>query len=130
MISAVVSNTTTVHKSFPSLTLFVAMKPEKLDRLVATLNPAPFYSGVPGDEPAQTWLTTIGQRSEELRVPKPYWPSVGIHFLSGDLKNIMKERQTELTKLGCSFWEWSHFETEFKNFVGALLTIQDYVTNQ
>jgi len=65
------------------------------------------------------WFDDIEIAANDCNVPLEQYPDVAIHFLRGDLKEVMTKRREAYTKeTKRSWWDWKDFKEDLKRIVG------------
>ena len=65
------------------------------------------------------WFDDIEFAANDCSVPLEQYPDVAIHFLRGDLKEVMtKRREAYIKETNRGWWDWKDFKEDLKRIVG------------
>ena len=96
-----------------------------VDPLAAVLESwqnAPTFSDLP-DENVGMWLSKIRLGCKMRGVPRERWTDVAMHFLSGELRDVLLGMRKFMQENGQSEWKWENFETDLTRICGSCCSI-------
>ena len=79
---------------------------------------APTFADLAGEDVA-TWLSDIRRGCEMRGIPRQQWADVALHFLLGDVGDVLASMKQLMQKIGGSEWKWESVEIGLARICGS-----------